>query len=82
MSSRTQPTVWFHGNRYHAQPACEFCGGTVRHQRWCLTIAPVVRYAYQIVADPSHLTLGDSLILHSLGVTWEGDRCQGNGLTK
>lgn len=37
----------------------------------------MVYYAYQIVADPSKLTLGDSLILHSLGVTWEGKKCQG-----
>jgi hypothetical protein len=27
-------------------------------------------YVYQIVADASKITAGDSLILHSLGVAW------------
>lgn len=39
---------------------------------------PRVYYAYQIVADASTLTLGEEPILHSLGVTWGGKRCQGD----
>jgi hypothetical protein len=68
----------YHSNRYNAQAACEHCEGIIRHEPWCITIHPAVFYAYQIVADPSKLTLGDALILHSLGVIWEGKVCQGN----
>lgn len=31
---------------------------------------PKVHYAYEIIDEPRKLTLGDALILHSLGVTW------------
>ena len=82
MSSRTQPTVWFHSNRYSAESACEHCGGIIRHEPWCITVDSVVRYAYHIVADPSQLTLSDSLILHSLGVIWGRNTCQGDCAAK
>jgi len=75
------PTVWFHSNRYNAQAACEHCRGIIRHEPWCITLDLLVYYAFQIVADPSKLTVGDALILHSLGVTWGGKSCQGNGKT-
>ena len=68
----------YHSNRYNAQAACEHCEGIIRHEPWCITIDPAVFYAYQIVADPSKLTRGDALILHSLGVIWGGKACQGN----
>jgi hypothetical protein len=81
MSDKT-PTSKFHSNRYHAQAACEHCAGVIRHEPWCITRDPVVYYAYQIVADPSKLTPGDALILHSLGAIWDakpGQRaCQTN----
>jgi hypothetical protein len=77
MSSNVQ-APWFHSNRYSAQAACEHCDGVVRHESWCITRDPIVYYAYQIVVDPSKLTVGDALILHSLGVTWEAKPCQGN----
>lgn len=67
----------YHSNRYHAQAACEHCEGIIRHEAWCITRDPIVYYAYQVVADPAKLTVGDSLILHSLGVTWTGTACQG-----
>lgn len=63
-------TTWFHSNRYNAQSACEHCGGIIRHEHWCVSVDPAVDYAYQILADPAKLTVGDTLILHSLGVTW------------
>jgi hypothetical protein len=34
-------------------------------------VAPIVLYAYEIVADPSKLTIGDALMLHALGVAWD-----------
>jgi hypothetical protein len=68
----------FHSNRYHAQAACPHCEGIIRHEPWCITLHPAVYYAYQIVADPSKLTVGDALILHSPGVTWGAKTCQGN----
>jgi hypothetical protein len=68
---------WYHSNRYNAQSACEYCGGIVRHERWCITCDPIVQYAYGAVLDPEKLTLLDSLILHALGVEWGRNRCQG-----
>lgn len=77
MSDRV-PAAKFHSNRYSADAACEHCEGIIRHESWCITQDPVVYYAYQIVVDPSQLTPGDALILHSLGVTWEPKPCRGN----
>ena len=71
-------TVRYHSNRHNAQAACQHCGGIVRHEPWCIKVDPVVSYAYQIVADPSNLTAGDALILHSLGVVWGPKQCQDN----
>ena len=31
----------------------------------------------QIAVDPAQLPPGDALILHSLGVIWEGKKCAG-----
>ena len=64
------PTTWFHSNRYRAQAACEHCGGTVLHEPWCITLNTEISYAYKIVMDPTALTVGDALILHSLGAAW------------
>jgi hypothetical protein len=61
----------YHANRYHTDPACKFCQSVVEHAPWCATQNSTVLYAYQIVAQSETLTLGDSLVLHSLGVTWE-----------
>ena len=72
------PIFQFHGNRYNAAAACEHCQGIIRHQPWCITQDAMVYYAYQIVADPTKLTIGDALILHSLGVVWGGKTGQGN----
>jgi hypothetical protein len=74
--SENNASISFH--RCIEQPTCEHCGGMILHERWCITLYPAIYYAYQIVADPSKLTLRDSLILHSLGVVWEGTACQDN----
>lgn len=68
----------FYSNRYNAQAACKHCEGVIRHQHWCIALHPAVCYAYQIVADPSKLTMGDALILHSLGVIWGANGCKRN----
>ena len=68
----------FHSNRYNAQAACKYCEGVIRHAPWCITRHPTVRYAYEILADASKLTVGDALILHSLGVIWGANGCKGN----
>jgi hypothetical protein len=46
------------------------CEGVIRHERWCLALNPVVHYACEIVIYPDKLTIGDAIILHSLGVLW------------
>ena len=57
-------------NRCSPPSPCEHCLGTVEHEPWCVMRDPKVQYAYAIVKDPYVLTYRDSLILHSLGVTW------------
>lgn len=75
--SNKGPAVWYHTNRYHAEAECEHCKGIVRHEPWCITMDATVGYAYEIVADPTRLTIGDALILHALGVKWGKNQCQG-----
>jgi hypothetical protein len=57
-------------NKHNAAAACPHCLGVGEHELWCVTCDPKVHYAYEIVLEPRKLTIGDSLILHSLGVTW------------
>jgi hypothetical protein len=57
-------------NKFNAQPACTHCESIFEHAPWCATRDPRMAYAYQIVADASKITVGDALILHSLGVAW------------
>ncbi|MGC2478031.1 MAG: hypothetical protein WA485_27075 [Candidatus Sulfotelmatobacter sp.] len=59
-----------HQNHQSAPSACTCCLGIQGHEAWCVTRDPNVHYAYSIVLEPRKLTIGDSLILHSLGVTW------------
>ena len=65
-------TLWQHSNKYSADAACEHCEGIVRHEPWCITQSSVVLYAYEAVLDADKLTEGDRIILHALGVKWEG----------
>jgi len=59
------------------QSPCEHCGAVLRHEKWCITCDPAVRYAYDVVRDPNKMTVGDQLILHALGVSWVMNLCQG-----
>jgi len=70
-------TTWFHSYKHSADAACEHCGGIIRHESWCITVDPTVYYAYDIVANPGRITVGDALILHALGVIWGGDGRRG-----
>ncbi len=56
--------------RHNAQGGCEHCHGVTKHESWCVTQDSQVSYARQIVNEASKLTFSDTLILHSLGVTW------------
>lgn len=62
--------ISYHSNRYTAQSACQHCEGVIRQERWCRALNPVVRYAREIIVSPDKLTVGDAIILHSLGVLW------------
>jgi hypothetical protein len=73
MSEKT-PRSYYHSNRYNAQDACKHCNGAIRHARWCITVNREVFYAFEIVSDSTALTVGDSLILHSLGAAWVGSK--------
>lgn len=57
-------------NSRHNAIACDRCQGVTEHEPWCVTQDPRVCYAYEIVTHASKLTFIDTLILHSLGVTW------------
>ena len=60
-----------HTKRHSSDSGCKFCHNIFDHAPWCATQNSTVFYAYQIVAESSRLTVGDSLVLHSLGVKWE-----------
>ena len=60
------------GNSCSVPSPCAFCEGIFQHAAWCVSRDPGASYAYQIVVDASKITPGDSLILHSLGVAWDG----------
>jgi hypothetical protein len=74
--------VSYQSNQYSAQSACQHCEGIVDHEHWCLTLNPVVRYACEVVIYPDKLTIGDRIILHSLGVRWGISPAERNGLAK
>ena len=71
--------VWHHENQYTADSACSHCSGVVSHEPWCSTKNSNVRYAFQAVLYPDCLTIHDGLILHALGVAWEGKNQQATG---
>jgi len=50
--------------------SCARCGGQVVCEPWCETVNVTVRYAHDAVLHPSHLSIGDRIILHALGVRW------------
>jgi hypothetical protein len=42
-----------------------------------MTLNTEIFYAYKIVMDPSAVTVGDALMLHSLGAARSKQGCQG-----
>jgi hypothetical protein len=75
--SEIPSAIWYYSNRDNAESGCDHCKALIRHELWCVTLNPGVSYACEIVADPSKLTIGDGLILHSLGVVWGEKPCHG-----
>ena len=59
-----------HNQYYNVALACPHCLSVHGHESWCAMRVPTVQYAFEILSEPRKLTLGDALILHSLGVTW------------
>ena len=57
-------------NKDSADLACGHCGGVLGHEPWCATQNASVQYAYQVISDPSRLSLGDHLTLHAWGAAW------------
>ncbi|HEX8893777.1 MAG TPA: hypothetical protein VF783_10660 [Terriglobales bacterium] len=57
-------------NQPSADPACSHCGGVTTHEAWCSTNNVSVQYAFGAVLY-NDLTIGDTLILHALGVKWD-----------
>lgn len=53
---------------------CARCGGMVLCEPWCQSVNASVRYAHDAVLHPSHLSFGDRIILHALGVCWTAGR--------
>src|SRR5215469_5432273 len=68
--STCQQTESARSNQFTESSICDHCAGVTIHEPWCLTCNTVVRYAFEAASDTGHLTLGDELILHALGVEW------------
>jgi glycerol-3-phosphate cytidylyltransferase-like family protein len=66
MQGRDGPPL-IHSNRYSAASACRHCDGVIRHEPWCITQNTNVHFAYQLIADPAHLSVEDRLIRHRKG---------------
>ncbi len=54
--------------------SCARCGRDVLCESWCESVNGCVRYAHDAVLHPTHLSLGDRIILHALGVRWSPGR--------
>jgi hypothetical protein len=58
------------------ETSCVSCGGVDHCEYWCESVNAFVRYAHDTARHPSHLSLGDRIILHALGVRWTLGRNQ------
>jgi hypothetical protein len=67
---KSSSSIWHNSNQYTVEGACDHCGKILQHELWCIALNPFVQYAYEIILDPHKLTIGDAIILHSLGVSW------------
>jgi hypothetical protein len=63
--------------QYSESSICDHCAGVTSHEPWCITCNTVVRYAFEAASGAGHLTLGDELILHALGVEWSEKAFEG-----
>jgi hypothetical protein len=75
--SLCQQTESARSNQYSESSSCDHCAGVSAHEPWCITCNAVVRYAFEAASGPNHLTLGDELILHALGVEWSRSAREG-----
>ena len=66
--------VRYRASQYGADSVCAHCNGVLDHEHWCSTQNSNVRYALQVVMYPDCMTTQDRLILHALGVAWEGKK--------
>jgi hypothetical protein len=62
--------VWRIANKYDAAGCCTICNGVVRHERWCVIVNKDMEYAFLLAVNPTIITEGDTIELHSLGVLW------------
>jgi hypothetical protein len=69
MTTQTQPPIR-QDNPYCADASCRYCDRIFSHESWCATQNDNVRYVFRALLDPNHLTAGDVLSLHALGVAW------------
>ena len=60
----------YDSNQHSADPACSHCAGVTAHEAWCSTHNIFMQYAFRAVLY-NDLTIGDTLILHALGVKWD-----------
>ena len=67
------PTESAHYSQCTQGSICEHCSGVTNHETWCITRNALIRYAFGIRLDGRHLTQGDKLILHALGVEWNSE---------
>lgn len=68
---KTQKTARLGPNaQIHEESYCARCGGVALCESWCESVNACVRYARDVVLHPAHLSFGDQIILHALGVRW------------
>ena len=60
----------YDSNQHSADGACSHCAGITSHEAWCSTHNVCVQYAFQAVLY-NDLSVGDTIILHALGVKWD-----------
>jgi hypothetical protein len=62
--------VPYDSNQYRAGSSCPHCAGVTAHEAWCSTHNVLIQYAFLAVLY-NDLTVGDTIILHALGVKWD-----------
>ena len=62
--------LWLVSNKYDAADCCTICNGVVRHEPWCVMVNKEMEYVFLLTVNPTIITEGDTIELHSLGVLW------------